>query len=114
MFSGQDGEVYISGDDTHYKIATSTSRLGFTWVSKILTMGTASMDKKFYLVRLSKNASQADVTISLNGGAFTAYTDNEISLANRKAKTMQIKIVGQNGSLVQSLGVVFRRLVGYR
>ena len=122
-FSSKDGKVYASvGNDIKGYAAGTANKSAFTWISKEISAGHQSQDKKFYRIDCPHEGTAPTVSYGFNGAApsSTDTADNSTGLAsvklNQKKRSMQVKIVGSNAdTFVESIGVVFRgflKLVG--
>ena len=118
-FSSKDGRVYASvGNDIKGYAAGTTNKSAFTWISKEVSAGHQSQDKKFYRIDCPHEGTAPTVSYGFNGAdpSSTTTVDNSTGLAsvklNQKKRSIQVKIVGSNAdTFIESLGVVFRRFL---
>jgi hypothetical protein len=110
VITGKDGELYLSGLEYMSKIATSNTRVGFLWVSRIFQGESASQKKKWYDVVLQYTGTIPTLTKSLDGATFSTLSGS----IDTYAKTFQVAVIGGATSIVKSLAILFRRMVGNR
>lgn len=109
-YTGKNGEVYYSNDTTVNRLGGGATRMAFLWISKKIDAGDATQNKKFYAVQADQTATT--VTYSKDGGVYKAVP---VGSTDRIAKSYQVKLQGTGStSIVYSLAVMFRRMVGFR
>lgn len=118
-FSSADGRVYASvGNDIKGYATGTANKSSFTWISKEISAGHQSQDKKFYRIDCPHEGNAPTVSYGFNGAApsSTATAANSTGLAsvklNEKKRSIQVKIVSGNANtFIESLGLVFRRFL---
>lgn len=108
------GTLYMfknnTGATAGVSIGTSSTRKGWTWVSKLFTFGTPTQYKRLYDIATNvRSGSSPTTTWSIDGGAYTSSLD-----VGEMAKTLRVKIVAATDITVESVVILFRRLLGLR
>ena len=111
-FSGKDGQVYMS--KKHDEASTDViplfayashvaDEMPWKWVSKKLTMGQSTQDKKFYESNLIGTGALTELegdSGSLNPNGFP-----------HKSRSLKITAEGSNGDTIDAIGLIFRRYI---
>ena len=103
------------------------ARKAFTWESKAFTMGSSTQEKKIKNVKILSNANLASTNFNLyfdndyhSGTTVSAQQSNDVGTENvwletwkpsvgMKYRSMKIRIYGDAGDKIESIGMVFRR-----
>ena len=105
-FSGKDGEMYVSQDDSSsgflQSYANGASTKDFIWQSKDITVDRSTQDKKFYS---TNKVGDATVTTKSDSDATIDFA------SPHKGKSVRLYVEGTTGQYIDSLGVVFRAYV---
>ena len=116
-FHGKNGEIFISSSNNklyHHLGSTSTTLDSWEWQSKYMTMGEDTIKKMLYDVKVIGDSTAPTITYGVDGDTtpFTSLSSGKITPANKKSKSLQIKIVQAAGAThkVDSVGVLYRRL----
>lgn len=121
VFSGKDGESYIStdatsGDQELYQYFGSSSERAWVWISPEYDFNDPSQNKMFDKVDVDDSVGSTTTLYSVNG-TNSPPTTAIASLDHDRGKTIQIKISGDGGAtgeVTDSMSIVFRRMVGKR
>jgi len=113
---GKNGELFISAGAKlyHHLGSTSASLDAWEWRSKYMTMGEDTVKKVLYDVKVVGDGTAPTTTYGVNGDTtpFTSLSSGKIATADKKSKSLQLKIAQASGSThkVDSVGVLYRRL----
>tara|TARA_Y100000593_G_scaffold12908_1_gene23986 strand:+ start:22 stop:3819 length:3798 start_codon:yes stop_codon:yes gene_type:complete len=105
-----------------YKVGTSSTRKSWTWVSKMLTFGQQSQDKKIYRLDIPYKGTAPTINHGYDGDTVDDSGDDDstlpvgdgFGLASKKIKdkkrSIQVKLAGSADTIVESIGVIIRRM----
>ena len=115
--NGKNGELFVVGGNyVLYKFLGSTSSTldPWEWRSKYMTMGEDTVKKMLYDVKVVGDSTAPTTTYGVDGDTTptTALVSSKVTTANKKSKSLQIKLIQVAGAThkVDSVGVLYRRL----
>ena len=108
-----------SGNKSKKWLSSSTNN-AWEWVSKKITLGAATLEKYFYKVKMTYSGTEPVVTAALsdnsnpaislsNNDASSGLFSHKLEASNKKQKNIQLKIIGDVDTEVESLSIVYRR-----
>jgi len=115
VFTDAYGYAYISNISQLVKLFAGT-RLTHTWVSHELK-DNSSQDKKFYHI-VADYTGNLVITFGVEGNDLNTYLTNTTEVRYpsdwAKAKSIQIKLVGETEAITDSISLLYRKMEGAR
>jgi len=121
-FEGLKGDVYIVGNmenigNTLRKLFgdPSPSVFSWGWQSKVFTFDDPSQIKKVYKIT-HRGSGTVVISYKIDGGNYkTVPSGGVITAADRRVNKIQLQLVGTGiSAVVDSVSIIFRRMVGAR
>lgn len=100
------------------KFFAGSNYAGATWISKVLTNGTASQKKKLYYLKHESEGYSSNLTAYIdNSGSTTVTSDSNGNVTDSTYKTIQLKwanVASATKRTMKDIEMVFRRMKGLR
>ena len=117
VVTGKDGELYISGDTSLYKLLGGSGNQDCDWVSKEFTLGKPSQNKLWGKMKWDGDAGTGSIVVKYNtngGDPLTGATATSDTYFNIYKKTFQAYFDLGGNATVDSTDILVRELEGER
>tara|TARA_R100000152_G_C6782269_1_gene219461 strand:+ start:3017 stop:6097 length:3081 start_codon:yes stop_codon:yes gene_type:complete len=110
---GKNGEMLINDGTNLRHMKGDSNYANWEFRTKNITLGASTQEKMFYKIRTVGDTG-CEIAYSVDGGAYTSDVTStnsvDISAANKKKKALKIRLKGTGSEIIDSVGVVYRRL----
>lgn len=115
LYSGKDGEVYISNATASYRLFAGATYETTSWISKEFHLDEPSQNKSWNLTRWDGTAGTGSISVFYGvEGALPSTAATSGAYINVYKKTFQVSLVTTGNALVDSIDIIVRRLFGKR
>lgn len=115
LYSGKDGEVYISNATASYRLFAGATYETTSWISKEFHLDEPSQNKSWNLTRWDGTAGTGSISVFYGvEGALPSTAATSGAYINVYKKTFQVSIVTTGNALIDSIDILVRRLYGKR
>lgn len=115
LYSGKDGEVYISNATASYRLFAGATYETTSWISKEFHLDEPSQNKSWNLTRWDGTAGTGSISVFYGvEGALPLTAATSGAYINVYKKTFQVSLVTTGNALVDSIDIIVRRLFGKR
>ena len=110
---GKNGEMLINDGTNLRHMKGDSNYANWEFRTKNITLGASTQEKMFYKIRTVGDTG-CEIAYSVDGGSYTndvtSTNSVDISANNKKKKALKIRLKGTGSEIIDSVGVVYRRL----